>query len=60
MAKVNVENKARHITTGDVLVDLGFTPEEIREKEVKLKIWRKNQRVKEAKAKCGDSSLRSE
>ena len=34
MAKVKVENQAGHITTGDVLVDLGFTPEEIRETEV--------------------------
>jgi predicted XRE-type DNA-binding protein len=37
---VGAENKAGHITKGDVLEDLGFTPEEIRETEMKLAIWR--------------------
>ena len=37
---MGAENKAGHITKGDVLEDLGFTPEEIRETEMKLAIWR--------------------
>lgn len=37
---MGAENKARHITKGDVLEDLGFAPEEIRETEMKLAIWR--------------------
>ncbi|MDR3745664.1 MAG: helix-turn-helix transcriptional regulator [Acidobacteriaceae bacterium] len=37
---MGVENKAAHITTGDVLEDLGFTPDEIRETEMKMTIWR--------------------
>ena len=40
MAKVSLKNKAGHITNGDVLADLGFTPEEIRETEIKMTIWR--------------------
>jgi hypothetical protein len=36
MAKANEENKAGHITHGDVLDDLGFTAEEIRELEIKM------------------------
>jgi predicted XRE-type DNA-binding protein len=40
MAKANPENKAGHITSGDVLEDLGFTAEEIRETEIKMTIWR--------------------
>ncbi len=58
MAKVTAENKAGHITKGDVLEDLGFTPKEIRETEVKLKVWRKNQRVKRQKQNAGILSLR--
>jgi predicted XRE-type DNA-binding protein len=38
MAKA--QNKAQHFTTGDVLEDLGFTAEEIRETEIKMTIWR--------------------
>lgn len=37
---MGAENKAGHITKGDVLEDLGFTQEEIRETEMKLAIWR--------------------
>ena len=40
MARANVENKAGHITHGDVLEDLGFSAEEIRETEIKMTIWR--------------------
>jgi predicted XRE-type DNA-binding protein len=40
MAKANPENKAGHVTSGDVLEDLGFTAEEIRETEIKMTIWR--------------------
>jgi predicted XRE-type DNA-binding protein len=40
MAKANPENKPGHITTSDVLEDLGFTAEEIRETEIKMTIWR--------------------
>jgi predicted XRE-type DNA-binding protein len=36
---VGAENKAGHITKGNVLEDLGFMPEEIRETELKLAIW---------------------
>jgi predicted XRE-type DNA-binding protein len=40
MAKASAENKAGHITNGDVLADLGFSAEEIRETEIKMTIWR--------------------
>jgi len=40
MAKASALNKSGHITTGDVLEDLGFTAEEIRETEIKMTIWR--------------------
>ena len=37
---MGTENRAGHCTKGDVLEDLGFTAEEIRETEIKLAIWR--------------------
>jgi predicted XRE-type DNA-binding protein len=40
MAKASYENKPGHVTHGDVLADLGFTAEEIRETEIKMTIWR--------------------
>jgi len=40
MAKTTAENKPGHITRGNVLADLGFTAEEIRETEIKMTIWR--------------------
>jgi predicted XRE-type DNA-binding protein len=40
MSNTSGLNRARHITTGDVLEDLGFTAEEIRETEIKMTIWR--------------------
>ena len=40
MAKSIAGNKAGHITNGDVLEDLGFSPDEIRETEMKMTIWR--------------------
>jgi predicted XRE-type DNA-binding protein len=40
MARTNPGNKAGHVTNGNVLEDLGFTAEEIRETEIKMTIWR--------------------
>jgi predicted XRE-type DNA-binding protein len=40
MAKANAENRPGHITEGDVLADIGFSAEEIRETEIKMTIWR--------------------
>ena len=40
MADAITENRAGHITHGDVLEDLGFSAEEIRETEIKMTIWR--------------------
>lgn len=40
MAKAIIENQPGHVTEGDVLADLGFTSEEIRETEIKMTIWR--------------------
>jgi predicted XRE-type DNA-binding protein len=40
MAKSIAGNKAGHITEGNVLEDIGFTAEEIRETEIKMTIWR--------------------
>jgi len=40
MANAVVSNEPGHITRGDVLADLGFTAEEIRETEIKMTIWR--------------------
>jgi len=40
MAKTTETAEPGHITHGDVLADLGFTAEEIRETEIKMTIWR--------------------
>ena len=40
MAKAIAEDKPGHVTRGNVLHDLGFTAEEIRETEIKMTIWR--------------------
>jgi predicted XRE-type DNA-binding protein len=39
MPSGKVVNKPGHITTGNVLEDLGFSPEEIREMEIKHNLW---------------------
>lgn len=39
MPSGKVANKPGHITTGNVLEDLGFSPEEIREMEIKHNLW---------------------
>jgi len=40
MPKTIAVNRAGHFTKGDVLEDLGFSAEEIRETEIKMTIWR--------------------
>ena len=40
MPRVSAMNKPGHMTHGDVLADLGFSAEEIRETEIKMTIWR--------------------
>ncbi|MGO9438119.1 MAG: helix-turn-helix domain-containing protein [Terracidiphilus sp.] len=39
MPSGKVANKPGHITTGNVLEDLGFSAEEVREMEIKHEIW---------------------
>jgi predicted XRE-type DNA-binding protein len=39
VAPPNSANKPGHITTGNVLEDLGFSPHEIREMEMKHDLW---------------------
>jgi predicted XRE-type DNA-binding protein len=39
MPSAKVINKPGHITTGNVLEDLGFSPEEIREIEIQHDLW---------------------
>src|SRR5580692_4653991 len=39
MPSVKGTSEAGHITTGDVLADLGFSPEEIREIEIQHDLW---------------------
>jgi predicted XRE-type DNA-binding protein len=39
MPSGKVANRPGHITTGNVLEDLGFSPEEIREMEIKHNLW---------------------
>jgi predicted XRE-type DNA-binding protein len=38
--QIAAANKAGHVTHGNVLEDLGFSAEEIREAELKMAIWR--------------------
>jgi predicted XRE-type DNA-binding protein len=39
MPSAKAANKPGHITTGNVLEDLGFSPQEIREMEIKHDLW---------------------
>jgi predicted XRE-type DNA-binding protein len=39
MPSTKAPNKPSHITTGNVLEDLGFSPEEIREIEIQSDLW---------------------
>jgi predicted XRE-type DNA-binding protein len=39
MPSAEKTNKPGHITTGNVLEDLGFSPQEIREMEIKHDLW---------------------
>ena len=39
MPSTKAPNKPGHITTGNVLEDLGFSPEEIREIEIQSDLW---------------------
>jgi predicted XRE-type DNA-binding protein len=39
MPSTKAPNKPGHITTGNVLEDLGFSPEEIREIEIQSALW---------------------
>jgi predicted XRE-type DNA-binding protein len=39
MPSAKAANKPAHITTGNVLEDLGFSPREIREMEIKHDLW---------------------
>jgi predicted XRE-type DNA-binding protein len=40
MPDINKPSKPGHITTGDILDDLGFSPQEALESKVKLDLWR--------------------
>lgn len=39
MPSAKATNKPGHITTGNVLEDLGFSPQEVREMEIKHDLW---------------------
>jgi len=40
MPNVDKSNRPGHITTGDVLEDLGFSPQEMLEAKIKSDLWR--------------------
>lgn len=49
MPNAKVANKSRHVTAGNAMLDLGFSPEEIQEMEIKHDLWKPMRAVIEAK-----------
>ena len=49
MPNARAANKPTHVTAGNVMEDLGFSPQEIREMEIKQGLWEPIRAVIEAK-----------